>query len=838
MAGVPLFMVLAAVVYIAIGFAQGEREQQHWVVHTYQVMDSLRAIAGDVADAETGQRGFLLTRNRSFLEPYDNARPRIADDLARFERLTGDNPVQQLRARSLRALIASQLDLLAQTLRENSQAETGPAMIADLGRDKDAMDRLRVTVGQGLADEQRLLAERVRTRRAVERAEILAAVLAMTLALAVLATAAGMLVRNNMRLAVSEAARRRQASILQATLDNIREGIVVFDEKGRVAAFNDIFFRLMDFPPGLAAVGTAIDHFRNRDAESARVGISDLVESPAGEDIRYERLVRGGRELDVYRAAVPGAGFLVAAADVTARERAEATMRQAQKMESIGQLTGGVAHDFNNLLQIISANLELAAGQARSDVKLVERLQVVISAVERGSRLTSQLLAFARRQTLDPRSTNLGGLLRDMTELLHRTLGEHVEVEAIVAGGLWNSLVDRGQVENAILNLAINGRDAMPEGGKLTVELSNAYLDDSYASQHADVTPGQYVLLAVTDTGRGMPPDVVSRVFDPFFTTKPEGKGTGLGLSQVYGFVKQSGGHVKIYSEPGHGTTVKVYLPRTSKPQEDVEPESVVDAPGGFESILVVEDNAAVRAAAVDVLAELGYAVLKADHAEQALAVLHSGARVDLLFTDVVMPGPISTRELVRRAQNLRPGLRVLYTSGYTQNAIVHNGTLDAGANLLSKPYRKNDLARRLRSVLEGAPPTPENPQAVGIGAGPAASRRSKVLLVEDDALIRMTTAEMLQEIGLEVVEAGNAPDALSILMVDSLVNILITDLNLPGMDGRRLTAEALRLRPGLKVIFATGYGPSLGGDGEMRGVAVLAKPFDLAALRVALQSA
>src|SRR6202000_1626702 len=236
--------------------------------------------------------------------------------------------------------------------------------------------------------------------------------------------------------------------------------------------------------------------------------------------------------------------------------------------EAVGHLTGGVAHDFNNLLQIISANLDLAAADARHNPKTAERLQNAISAVERGSRLTGQLLAFARRQALDPRSTNLGRLLQEMTDLLRRTLGERIEVESIVSGGLWNTLVDPTQVENAILNLAINARDAMPNGGKLTIELANAFLDETYAAAHSEVSAGQYVMLAVSDTGTGMSPEIAARVFDPFFTTKPEGKGTGLGLSQVYGFVKQSGGHVKVYSEAGQATTVKIYLPRTRKPQE------------------------------------------------------------------------------------------------------------------------------------------------------------------------------------------------------------------------------------------------------------------------------
>ncbi len=660
----------------------------------------------------------------------------------------------------------------------------------------------------------------------------------MILALVVLLAAAWMLVRNNTKLMISEAVRRRQASILQATLDNIRDGVLVFDEKDRVAAFNNVFFRLMDFPERLAAIGASLDTFKTFDTGKERRLFDEVAITSPGEN-RYERFSRAERELDLYRAAVPGAGFLIAAADVTARVQAEATVRQAQKMEAVGHLTGGVAHDFNNLLQIISANLDLAAADARDNPKIAERLQNAISAVERGSRLTGQLLAFARRQVLDPRSTNLGRLLQDMTDLLRRTLGERIEVESIVSGGLWNTLVDPTQVENAILNLAINARDAMPEGGKLTIEVANAYLDDAYAAQHVEVSAGQYVMLGVSDTGTGMPAAVVARVFDPFFTTKPEGKGTGLGLSQVYGFVKQSGGHVKIYSEPGHGTTVKIYLPRTRKPQEGLDAVVTTDVVGGSETILVVEDDAGVRAAVVDILTDLGYAVLKAESAEQGLAVISSGARVDLMFTDVVMPGPINTREFARRAQELRPGLKVLYTSGYTQNAIVHNGRLDEDAFLLSKPYRKDELARKLRSLLDGAPPAAKSPLLVQTRAGADGNTvRRKVLVVEDVGLIRMTTVDMVQEIGLDTAEAGDGAEALAILQNDPAIDILLTDLGLPGMNGRQLIEEALRQRPALKVIIASGYSTEEEAGGRQPDVITLTKPFDMDALRRALEKA
>jgi len=504
-------------------------------------------------------------------------------------------------------------------------------------------------------------------------------------------------------------------------------------------------------------------------------------------------------------------------------------------MEAIGHLTGGVAHDFNNLLQIINANLDLAAaaGTVQADPRLAARLQNAIDAVTRGSRLTGQLLAFARRQALEPRSVDLGRVIRDMSDMLRRTLGEKIQVETVIAGGLWNTLADPNQVENTVLNLAINGRDAMPDGGKLTLEVANAFLDDAYAAAHNDVAPGQYVMLAVSDTGSGMAPDVLGRVFEPFFTTKPEGQGTGLGLAQTYGFVKQSGGHIKIYTEVGHGTTIKLYLPRTRREADAPTVGAGAPAQGGSEHILVVEDDEGVRTAVVDMLAEMGYRVSHATDAEKALELLKSQAP-DLIFTDVVMPGAISTRDFTRRASAMHPGVHILYTSGYTQNAIVHNGKLDDDALLLSKPYRKDELARKLRGVFAGtargaiSPPLPARKET---------PRRGKVLVVEDVALIRMTTVDMVEQLGFAVCEAADGPQALAVLGQDGEVEVLLTDLGLPGMDGRQLVEEALRLKPSLKVIIASGYSVRAD-DTKLAGVAAqLTKPFDLTRLKRALET-
>jgi PAS domain S-box-containing protein len=393
--------------------------------------------------------------------------------------------------------------------------------------------------------------------------------------------------------------------------------------------------------------------------------------------------------------------------DVTQRVRAserlreaQAAIQRAQKMEALGQLTGGVAHDFNNLLQVIGGNLQLLQRETAGDARAERRIDNALAAVSRGAKLASHLLAFGRRQPLEPRVVNLGRFLHAMDDMLRRAIGAEIELETVVSGGLWNTFVDPGQIENALLNLAINARDAMEGQGRLTLEAGNALLDDDYARQNSEVTAGQYVMVAVTDTGSGMSPEVIARAFDPFFSTKPEGKGTGLGLSMVYGLVKQSGGHVKIYSEAGQGTTVKLYLPRVLQNEEELPDSTTTPVAGGAETILVVEDDRAVRETAVALLSDLGYHVLKAVDAAAGLAIIEGGGAIDLLFTDVVMPGAMRSADLARRAQELIPGLPVLFTSGYTENAIVHGGRLDPGVELLAKPYTREALARRIRQLL------------------------------------------------------------------------------------------------------------------------------------------
>lgn len=501
--------------------------------------------------------------------------------------------------------------------------------------------------------------------------------------------------------------------------------------------------------------------------------------------------------------------------EIDRHRRTEQALHRSQKMESMGQLTGGVAHDFNNLLQVIAGNLQMLAKDVEADPKAGQRVENALSAVTRGAKLASQLLAFGRRQPLEPRVIQPCRLVGEMDELLRRSLGETIEVQVIVPENLWNICVDRAQLESALLNLAINARDAMDGPGRLTIEMANTQLDEVYARVAGDVSAGDYVMLAVTDTGCGMTPDVLDRIFDPFFSTKPEGRGTGLGMSMVYGFVKQSGGHVSVYSEPGDGTTVRIYLPRSESEEEADIP--LFDGPvvGGTETVLVVEDDEAVRATVVDLLGSLGYTVLTARDAQAGLAVVESGLHIDVLFTDVVMPGTLSSREMARRAQEVIPGLGVLFTSGYTENSIVHGGKLDPGVELLSKPYPREALARRLRHVIANAQqirqaagaghaPQPAAPRPAPAAAVPATDRGLSILLVEDNGLIRADTAIMLEEMGHAVTQAGKAAPALACLE-DKTFDLLLTDLGLPDMNGNDLAQRAVAIQPGLAVVYATG---------------------------------
>ncbi|MEQ1810443.1 MAG: CHASE3 domain-containing protein [Terricaulis sp.] len=569
---------------------------------------SLRLLMRGMQDAETGQRGFLLTGDESYLEPYLAGREDAERELSNIDRFAASDAARVAEAHRLRELVAAKLDELQVTidLRRN-------------GRGNVALERVRSGRGKALMDEFRAM------------------------------------------IAAAEA--REQGAVIDAM------GAV---DRGSAR------LRFVVIIAGILLLGIAtLMIFTVRNA------MSELRASRDEARTAHERVLQ----------------------EMGAREQAEAKVRQMQKMEAIGQLTGGVAHDFNNMLAVIMSALQLAQRRlARGETDIARFTDAAMDGARRAATLTSRLLAFARRQPLQPQVIEVNRAIGGMSDLLKRTLGENISLEVVLSAGAWRAFADQSELENAILNVCVNARDAMPEGGKLTIETSNAFLDEAYAAANSEVTPGQHVMIAITDTGGGMPPEVRARVFEPFFTTKEVGKGTGLGLAHVHGFLKQSGGHVAIYSEIGVGTTVKLYLPRTQMEERegDAPLPASKELPLGDSGtiVLVVEDEERVRNLSVASLRELGYTVVHASSGEEALQKLANKPAVTLMFTDIVMPG-MSGRKLADEAKARYPELKVLYTTGYTQNAIVHNGVLDADARLLLKPYSIDDLARKVRAVLD-----------------------------------------------------------------------------------------------------------------------------------------
>jgi signal transduction histidine kinase len=430
----------------------------------------------------------------------------------------------------------------------------------------------------------------------------------------------------------------------------------------------------------------------------------------------FEDIVRTNRGLQESRAELVAAKAEIEKYALELERRVEERTKQlveqqqqlvqAQKMEAVGQLTGGIAHDFNNLLTVITGAAEILSDDVTGQPELATTVAMIDEAAQRGAELTQRLLAFARKQPLQPRATDTNELVSSAVKLLRPTLGENIEIESMLEEHAWPALVDPGQLTTAIVNLAVNARDAMPNGGKLTLETGNVRLDESYAEANPEVSPGAYAMIAVSDNGTGIPAAIIDKVFDPFFTTKEVGKGTGLGLSMVYGLVKQSGGHIKIYCEDGHGTCIKLYLPcAVGRDVEFVGTATAVSIERGTETILVVEDDPLVRNYAIAQLRALGYRTIPAANADEALVLIDQGTPCDLLFTDVIMSGSKNGRELADDLARRRPEIKVLYTSGYSQSAIVHNGRLDPGVLLLTKPYRRSDLARMIRAALNGAGP-------------------------------------------------------------------------------------------------------------------------------------
>jgi signal transduction histidine kinase len=691
----PGLLLLAAFIYLALGSNRLE-DRRILIRQNNQVLAIANEIQDSIQDAERGQRGYLLTENPDYLGPYTEGVARLPELIAKLQQSTAGEADQQQRILALQQALTTKLDELARSIAlDKTQGHQAAVDLVSTNIGEGAMKRLLAQVS-AIADAEEAVREaRQKQNYALEGSFTEISIAGGAVAMLAIAWSAVVLYRSYRRSEAAQAA-------LQATLDSVREGVSAFGPDHRLIAWNHRFASLAHMPAESLKPGqplTGIAELRADGTVGEGIQALDRRARLAGKPLLVEHSRADGTVIELFHNPSPDGGFVTTLSDITERLRAEALQRQAQKMEALGQMTGGIAHDFNNLLTVIVGNLELLRNRIGDDTRAIRHVDMALMGADRGAKLTHQLLAFARRQPLEPRAVNLAQLLPDLTDMLSRTLGELIEIETVGLPGVWNVSIDPHQFETAVLNLAINARDAMPQGGKLTLELANVRLDEAYATLHDEVEAGQYVVFGVTDTGVGMPQEVAARAFDPFFSTKGD-SGTGLGLSMVYGFVKQSGGHIKIYSEPGHGTTVKLYLPRSVEGiVAAYERTSGADI-SGTETILVVEDEEPVRGTVAALIGGLGYRVLEAANGAAALTILESEERIDLLFTDVIMPGPVSSRVLADRALELRPSLKVLFTSGYTENTIVHNGRLDPGVQLISKPYGRDQLAEKLRSVL------------------------------------------------------------------------------------------------------------------------------------------
>ncbi|AZV19980.1 MULTISPECIES: CHASE3 domain-containing protein [unclassified Mesorhizobium] len=599
------FAVLALIVGSRAMLVEEQRANRAAAREAIEYQQLLSGLLSLAQEAESGQRGYLLTGEKSYLEPYRSAVGAIPGQLAHIDSLTApdDQLVQPIN--HIKDALSQKQAELAETI-----------ALYDQGNATKALDLIRSGQGKAVMDEIRTSMDTVR------------------------------------RISAAAVAAR------DAHTDQVEAWLRI----GSLAALLAIFL----------LAGYAIRESRRRFREVA-VAQDELV----------RKNVALGKEIET-------------------REKAESQIRQMHKMEAVGQLTGGIAHDFNNMLAVIISAMNLAQRKlARGEHDIAQFIDAAIDAATRAANLTARLLAFSRQQPLAPQIVDANRLLTGMSDLIRRALGETIRIETVLAGGLWKTHADPSQIENAVLNLAVNARDAMGDDGKLTIETANSHLDDSYAAAHAEVAAGQYVMIAVSDTGSGMTPDVIAKAFEPFFTTKAVNKGTGLGLSQVFGFVKQSGGHVNIYSEPGEGTTIKIYLPRYFGAEEPAVTTRRGDntAAPVTETILVVEDDARVRVSTTEAIRELGYTVIHAASGEEALQKLAENPNVALLFTDIVMP-VMNGRKLAEEAVARMPLLKVIFTTGFTRNAVVHNGVLDHDVHFLAKPFTIEQLAAKLRDVL------------------------------------------------------------------------------------------------------------------------------------------
>lgn len=722
-------ILLAAVSAAAVLSTSRLIDQYSAATRSEQTVLELNQLLSDLKDVESSARGYALTRDAEFLDPYRLGTSNLRKRLGRLRELARSEGELARRLGSLEQIADHRVDVAERLIGLAAKGAGRDELIAAAGTGKSVMDEVRGQVASIVAVEES--ARAARTKRLQREAVQASIALGLGVASSLL-----VLVWLFSRLK-HEIGRRREAEVelrqlnaeledrvqqrtqqveearelLDAVVENLPDMILLKERDGegfRYLLANAAAEKLLGRSKGEILGRTEREIFPAQEAAETVEANKAIVKSGKARTFTDRTLTTPAGVRTVETRMVPivrgdGSPPLVLAIvrDVTEQKSLQTQVREMQRLESVGRLTGGIAHDFNNLLAVIMGSVELVCERLPKGSETAQIADEALDAVRRGAELVRRLLAFARKQHLEPTAVNLNDRLPGIVPMLERTLGEKVRVQVKPAEQLWSARIDPTQVDDALVNLAINARDAMPGGGTLTVETDNVVLDEDYAAQHVEVVPGDYVMLAVSDTGTGMPPDVVARAFEPFFTTKGEGEGTGLGLSQVFGWVKQSGGHIKIYSELGHGTTVKLYLPRASEEEgrEDQAPPQE-EKGRGHETILLVEDNAHVRRTAIRQLAGLGYSVIDADHAEAALDKIRSGGEFDLLLTDVVMPGGMNGYELAAAAEELRPGLKVLFTSGYTE--LAANGLKRSRKGpLISKPYTKSDLGRAIRSALD-----------------------------------------------------------------------------------------------------------------------------------------
>jgi PAS domain S-box-containing protein len=687
--------------------------------------------------ADSAARGFAITGDREFAQEYRDASDALLPAFAALIEAVKDNPTEQRLIEAASVLVERQITRNGELIRFKIAGDDAAVAALVSQEDIATSEAIAGNLERAVSEERRLLGAR-RAQSETNSRILLAIDLAGVVLILIIATAlvvssrrsrqalqdsltATMASKEALEAAVAERTAhlvaahnelRLSAAVLRSTFHSMAEAVLVIDTKGEILLSNPAAEKMLNYRPGMTVkrIRSLNLHFQpdgvtpvsEHDMPSTRVlrgetfDASEMIARPVNGDPQMHLIV-SGRPLRDASGAISGAALVYH--DATASRETERKLLQSQKLDAIGKLTGGVAHDFNNMLTVITGTAETLVDDLATQPALQKTAKLINQAAERCSELIQHLLAFARRQPLQPRDVDVNATVLDIAKLLRPTLGEQIEINSILEQETVSAHIDASQLANSLLNMAINARDAMPNGGKLLLETRNVVLDESYAQANPEARPGPYVMLAVSDTGGGMSQDVLDKVFEPFFTTKDVGKGSGLGLSMVYGFVKQSGGHIRIYSEVGHGTTIKLYLPPA---RGRVEPASVPAAalPGGSENILVVEDDALVRNFVITQLQALGYRTVGAATGPEALRLIENGQKFELLFTDVIMPGGMSGRDLADKVRQQRPAIKVLYTSGYTDNAIEHQGRLDPGVLLLTKPYRMSQLATMVRRAL------------------------------------------------------------------------------------------------------------------------------------------